>query len=53
MLILQTIRGASAAEHAIRLPGGWREGLELTPDIRDLTLGIIGLGSIGKVRRRQ
>ena len=48
-LILQTVRAASQAEAVVRR-GEWRRGLTSTPDIRDLTIGIVGMGSIGKVR---
>jgi glyoxylate reductase len=48
-LIFQTVRAASQAEAVVRR-GEWRRGLNSTPDIRDLTIGIIGMGSIGKVR---
>lgn len=45
---MQTVRDASRAEAHVRA-GRWRDGLHSTPDIRDLTLGIVGLGTIGKV----
>jgi len=48
MLILQTVRAASQAEMSVR-QGKWRQGLEITPDPRDLTVGIVGLGTIGKL----
>lgn len=49
MHVLQVVRGASQAEAVVRR-GEWRLGLEASPDVRDLTVGIIGMGSIGKVR---
>ncbi|GJJ12459.1 hypothetical protein Clacol_006701 [Clathrus columnatus] len=52
MLIMQTVRAASQAEARVRA-GRWREGLKATPDIRDLTLGIVGLGTIGKIVHQQ
>lgn len=48
-LIFQTVRAASQAEAVVRR-GEWRRGLQSTPDVRDLTIGIIGMGTIGKVR---
>ncbi|KAF8582199.1 hypothetical protein K439DRAFT_1391903 [Ramaria rubella] len=51
MLILQVIRAASQAEWSVR-QGRWQQGLKRTPDIRDLTLGVIGLGTIGKLVQR-
>ncbi|KAF8502541.1 D-isomer specific 2-hydroxyacid dehydrogenase [Hysterangium stoloniferum] len=52
MLILQAVRAASQAERAVR-QGRWHQGLESTPDIRNLTLGIVGLGRIGKIVQQQ
>jgi glyoxylate reductase len=48
MLILQTVRAASASEISVR-QGKWSTGLPTVPDVRDLTVGIVGLGTIGKV----
>lgn len=47
-LIYQTVRAASQAEAVVRR-GEWRRGLQSTPDVRDMTIGIIGMGTIGKV----
>lgn len=49
-LIFQTVRAASMAEAVVRR-GEWRRGLSSTPDVRDLTIGIVGMGTIGRVRR--
>jgi len=51
-LIFQTIRASSQAEAVVRR-GEWRRGLTSTPDIRDLTIGIVGMGSIGKLVQRK
>ena len=50
MLILQTIRDATLADSVAR-DGSWETGTRppRTPDVRDITVGIIGLGTIGKV----
>ncbi|KAG8960186.1 palmitoyltransferase pfa5 [Tulasnella sp. 408] len=48
MLILQTLRAASHAEIGIRR-GGWRDGLTPTPDTREVVVGILGMGTIGKL----
>ncbi|CAE6501379.1 unnamed protein product [Rhizoctonia solani] len=47
-LVLQTIRATTQAEMTLR-KGQWTEGLEPTDDIRDLTIGIVGYGTIGRV----
>jgi len=52
MHVLQVVRGASQAEAVVRR-GEWRLGLEASPDVRDLTVGIIGMGSIGKLAQRK
>jgi len=48
MLILQTIRASTAADHSVR-QGTWRGDLRVTPNTRGLIMGIIGMGTIGKV----
>lgn len=48
MHVLQVVRGASHAEAVVRR-GEWRLGLEASPDVRDVTVGLIGMGSIGRV----
>ncbi|KAG8954617.1 hypothetical protein FRC04_011050 [Tulasnella sp. 424] len=48
MLILQTLRAASQAELGIRR-GEWRTGLTPTPDVRETVVGILGMGTIGKI----
>ncbi|KAG9010117.1 hypothetical protein FRB94_004375 [Tulasnella sp. JGI-2019a] len=48
MLILQTLRAASQAELGIRR-GEWRGALKPTQDTRDIIVGIIGMGTIGKI----
>jgi phosphoglycerate dehydrogenase-like enzyme len=50
MLILQTVRAATEAEKSVR-QGHWSYNLGRTPDVRDLVVGIIGMGTIGKVTR--
>jgi len=50
MMILQCTRNASAAEAEIRR-GGWRKDFELIIDTRGLTVGIFGMGTIGKLAR--
>jgi lactate dehydrogenase-like 2-hydroxyacid dehydrogenase len=49
-LILATLRNTTMAEKSVRA-GKWRSGAELVPatDPNGLTLGIVGMGSIGKV----
>ncbi|EUC62081.1 2-hydroxyacid dehydrogenase family phosphoglycerate dehydrogenase [Rhizoctonia solani AG-3 Rhs1AP] len=52
-LILQTIRATTQAEMTLRR-GEWAKGLELTDDIRDLTVvGIIGYGNIGRLVQKK
>ncbi|CAE6487058.1 unnamed protein product [Rhizoctonia solani] len=51
-LILQTIRATTQAEMTLRR-GEWAKGLELTDDMRDLTVGIIGYGSIGQLVQKK
>ncbi|PGH36932.1 hypothetical protein GX50_00166 [[Emmonsia] crescens] len=46
-LILAVLKNATVAERSAR-EGGWKDGLVPTKDPRDLTLGIVGMGSIGK-----
>ncbi|CUA75057.1 glycerate dehydrogenase [Rhizoctonia solani] len=48
MLALQTIRATTQAEMSLR-KGQWIKGLEPTDDIRDLTIGIVGYGTIGRL----
>ncbi|QRW15111.1 D-isomer specific 2-hydroxyacid dehydrogenase, NAD binding domain [Ceratobasidium sp. AG-Ba] len=52
MLILQTVRNTTHAEMTLRR-GKWRAGLELTDDIRDMTIGIIGNGRIGQLVQKK
>ena len=47
-LILAMVKGLGVVDRNVRR-GKWREGLGLQSNIRDMTLGIIGLGAIGKV----
>ncbi|KAG9001294.1 hypothetical protein FRB90_011651 [Tulasnella sp. 427] len=47
MLVLQTLRAASQAEAGIRR-GEWRGSLTPTPDTREVVVGILGMGTIGK-----
>ena len=42
------VKGLGVVDRNVRR-GKWREGLGLQSNIRDMTLGIIGLGAIGKV----
>lgn len=51
-LILQTIRATTLAEMTLR-KGQWSRGLELTDDIRDLTIGIVGYGLIGQLVQKK
>ncbi|KAF8320119.1 hypothetical protein DL93DRAFT_2053119, partial [Clavulina sp. PMI_390] len=51
-LIFQTVRAASQAEAVVRR-GEWRRGLTSTPDVRDMTIGIVGMGTIGKLVERK
>ncbi|KAG8905206.1 hypothetical protein FRB99_000475 [Tulasnella sp. 403] len=48
MLILETVRAASQAELGVRR-GEWRGLLQPTPDTRGLVVGILGMGTIGKI----
>jgi len=52
MLILQSVRAASQAELGVRR-GEWRGRLTPTPDTRDLVVGILGMGTIGKIVAQQ
>ncbi|KAG9103329.1 palmitoyltransferase pfa5 [Ceratobasidium sp. 370] len=52
MLILQTVRATTHAEMTLRR-GKWRTGLELTDDIRDMTIGIVGNGRIGQLVQKK
>jgi phosphoglycerate dehydrogenase-like enzyme len=47
-LILATVKGLGIADTSVR-QGKWRQGLGLQSNITGMTLGIIGLGAIGKV----
>ncbi|CAE6495423.1 unnamed protein product [Rhizoctonia solani] len=47
-LALQTIRATTQAEMSLR-KGQWTKGLEPTDDIRDLTIGIVGYGTVGRL----
>lgn len=47
-LILAVLKNATVAERSAR-EGRWKDGLVPTKDPRGLTLGIVGMGSIGKV----
>jgi len=49
-LILMCCRHASEMEASVR-KGNWSKGLPLTPDVRGLVVGIIGMGTIGKLVR--
>lgn len=52
-LVLSTVRQLPAAERYLRA-GRWREGpFPLTPTLRGRTLGILGLGRIGKAIARR
>ncbi|CAE6501369.1 unnamed protein product, partial [Rhizoctonia solani] len=51
-LILQTIHATTQAEMTLR-KGQWATGLEPTDDIRDLTIGIIGYGTIGRLVQKK
>ncbi|KIM30897.1 hypothetical protein M408DRAFT_272215 [Serendipita vermifera MAFF 305830] len=50
MLILQTIRDATHASATLRA-GQFSKGLGFTPDPRGLVVGIVGMGTIGKLVR--
>ena len=47
-LILATVKGLGVADHNVR-QGRWRDGMGLQSNIIGMTLGIVGLGAIGKV----
>jgi glyoxylate reductase len=49
-LLLATVRGLPAAERTLRAGGfhGWGFGDHLGGDLRDRTLGIVGMGRIGR-----
>lgn len=47
-LILATVKGLGIADKNTK-SGRWREGLGLQSNIDGMTLGIVGLGAIGKV----
>ncbi|KAF4544628.1 Glycerate-and formate-dehydrogenase [Lasiodiplodia theobromae] len=51
-LILAVLRDTSRAEKNFR-EGRWRQGLELTRDPAGLTLGIVGMGNIGRCLARK
>ncbi|KAJ1309941.1 hypothetical protein OPQ81_006700 [Rhizoctonia solani] len=51
-LVLQTIRATTQAEMSLR-KGQWTKGLEATDDIRDLAVGIIGYGTIGRLVQKK
>ncbi|KAG8758756.1 palmitoyltransferase pfa5 [Ceratobasidium sp. 423] len=51
-LVLQTIHATTQAEMTLR-KGQWSTGLEPTDDIRDLTIGIIGYGTIGRLVQKK
>ncbi|WVQ84743.1 hypothetical protein IAT38_006900 [Cryptococcus sp. DSM 104549] len=52
LLMLSAIRGLYESEVNVR-EGRWRKGIELTDDPTEMTLGIIGLGAIGKSMARK
>ncbi|CAE6469945.1 unnamed protein product [Rhizoctonia solani] len=47
-LVLQTVRATTQAEMSLRR-GQWTKGLEPTDDLRDLVVGIVGYGTIGRL----
>jgi phosphoglycerate dehydrogenase-like enzyme len=47
-LILATVKGVGVADKNVR-QGRWREGMGLESNVIGMTLGIVGLGAIGKV----
>jgi hypothetical protein len=47
-LILATVKGLEVADKNVR-QGKWRDGLGFQSNIQGMTLGIVGLGAIGKV----
>ncbi|KAF9507857.1 hypothetical protein BS47DRAFT_1351045 [Hydnum rufescens UP504] len=52
LLVLQVVRAASQVEAVVRR-NEWRLGLEASKDVRDVTVGLIGMGSIGKLAQRK
>ena len=52
MLILNTIRGTYETEKEVR-EGRWKDKIIPTDDPEGKTVGIIGLGAIGKVAARK
>ncbi|KZO90446.1 glycerate-and formate-dehydrogenase [Calocera viscosa TUFC12733] len=52
ILILDCIRWTTQMEASTRR-GDWKTNIGLSPDPRDVTVGIIGLGTIGKIVRDQ
>jgi lactate dehydrogenase-like 2-hydroxyacid dehydrogenase len=48
-LILAVLRDTTRAEKSLR-SGTWKHGLVPSRDPTGLTLGIVGMGAIGKVR---
>jgi lactate dehydrogenase-like 2-hydroxyacid dehydrogenase len=55
MLILQILKDATRAEHFVK-SGAWERGEPRTgmpTDVRDVTVGIIGLGNIGKLVQKK
>ena len=52
-LVLNTVREFSAAERYLRAGGWLKEPYRLTASLRDRTLGILGLGRIGKAIARR
>jgi len=51
-LILMCIRHVSTLQATVRR-GEWRKGAVLTPDARGFVVGILGMGSIGKLVRNK
>jgi glyoxylate reductase len=47
-LILATVKGLHVADKTVRA-GHWRENLGLQNNVSGMTLGVVGLGAIGKV----
>ncbi|KAF9690417.1 hypothetical protein EKO04_011570 [Ascochyta lentis] len=45
-LLMAVVRNTSRAEQSLR-SGGWRGQLPLSRDLRSITLGVVGMGSIG------
>ncbi|EJT98010.1 glycerate-and formate-dehydrogenase [Dacryopinax primogenitus] len=52
ILILDCIRWTTQMEASTRR-GDWKNNIGLSPDTRDVVVGIIGLGTIGKIVRDQ